>query len=91
MSRFRSIAPAIGMTLVLAACTAQTPTPSPSAAATAAPTAAPTEATSEQPPSAEPSAEAPSAQACATNGKFTGINVNILTFNGPQVAEPLRE
>jgi multiple sugar transport system substrate-binding protein len=78
------------MTLVLAACTAQTPTPSPSAAATAAPTAAPTEATSEQPPSAEPSAEAPSAQACATNGKFTGINVNILTFNGPQVAEPLQ-
>ena len=22
--------------------------------------------------------------------KFTGINVNILTFNGPQVAEPLQ-
>ena len=29
-------------------------------------------------------------QACATDGKFKGANVNILTFNGPQVAEPLQ-
>ena len=37
------------------------------------------------------SAEAPSAAAaCATDGKFAGVNVNILTFNGPQVAEPLQ-
>ena len=41
VSRFRSIAPAIGMTLVLAACSAQTPTPTPTTAPTAAPPAAP--------------------------------------------------
>ncbi len=86
MSRIRSIAPAIGMTLVLAACTAQTPTPVPSAAATAAPTAAPSTAVASEPPSTEPSV-APSTPA---GDQFKGININILTFNGPQVAEPLQ-
>ena len=81
MSRIRSIAPAIGMTLVLAACTAQTPTPAPSAAPTTAPTVAPSTAVASEPPaSVEPTAE-------STPGtKFAGVNVNILTFNGPQVA-----
>ncbi len=32
----------------------------------------------------------PRRRPCATDGKFKGANVNILTFNGPQVAEPLQ-
>src|SRR4029078_11496953 len=44
-------------------------------------------------PSVAPSAAAPSgsaaAQECTTDGKFKGLNVNILTFNRPQGAEPL--
>ena len=55
------------------------------------PAAAPAPAPSAAPSEAAPSAEAPSqAAACATDGKFKGANVNILTFNGPQVAEPLQ-
>src|SRR5207247_7126443 len=56
-------------------------TPAPSAAAPA-PSAA---------PSAAASAPAASASAAAAPGtKFAGVNINILTFNGPQVAEPLQ-
>ena len=89
MSRFRSIAPAVGMILVLAACTGQSATPSP--AASAAAPSAPARRPSPPRPSRAGSAEAPSqAAACATDGKFKGVNVNILTFNGPQVAEPLQ-
>ncbi len=91
MSRFRSIAPAVGLVLVLAGCSGQSPTTAPAAStpATAAPpasVAAPSEAAS----GAAPSEAAASQQACATDGKFKGANVNILTFNGPQVAEPLQ-
>ena len=39
-------------------------------------------------PSASASAEA--APAGSPGTKFAGVNVNILTFNGPQVAEPLQ-
>ncbi len=89
MSRFRSIAPAVGMVFVMAACSGQSATPSPAASAPAAtPAPASVAAPSEPAPA---SAEAPSqAAACTTDGKFKGANVNILTFNGPQVAEPLQ-
>ncbi len=90
MSRFRSVAPAIGLVLVLAGCAASTPSASPATSAAAPSAAAPSVAA----PSVAPSAAAPSASAaaqeCTTDGKFKGLNVNILTFNGPQVAEPLQ-
>ena len=62
--------------LVAAACQANAPTTAPSAAATAAATAA--------------ASGSPAASAAAQGTKFKGVNVNILTFNGPQVAEPLQ-
>jgi multiple sugar transport system substrate-binding protein len=81
VSRFRSIAPAIGLVVILAGCSPAA-TPAPSAAAPAPSAAAPSEAAS---------APAASASAAAAPGtKFAGVNINILTFNGPQVAEPLQ-
>ncbi len=81
MSRFRSIAPAVGLVLVLSACS---PAASPTPPASSAPASAP--------PASEPAASEPaaSASAAAPGTKFAGVNVNILTFNGPQVAEPLQ-
>ena len=40
--------------------------------------------------SAPPAASAPAASQPPQGDKFKGVNVNILTFNGPQVAEPLQ-
>jgi multiple sugar transport system substrate-binding protein len=88
VSRFRTVAPAIGLVLVLAGCGAATT--SPSAASGAPATSAPSAAA---PESAAPSAAAPSAAAspdAALCEKFKGTNINILTLNGPQVAEPLQ-
>jgi len=69
--------------LVLAACNSSA-SPSPSSAAPSTPAAsvaAPSQAAS----------AAPSQAAAASPGtKFKGIIVNLLTFNGPQVAEPLQ-
>jgi len=76
VSRFRTIAPAIGLILVVAACKASTPSTSPASEA----------------PSAAPAASAPTETAAPTQaatGQFSGVTVNLLTFNGPQVAEPL--
>jgi multiple sugar transport system substrate-binding protein len=82
-SRFRSIAAAIVPVLVFAACNSSA-SPSPSAAAPSTPAA------SVAAPSAAAST-APSQAAAASPGtKFKGISVNLLTFNGPQVAEPLQ-
>jgi multiple sugar transport system substrate-binding protein len=73
------VAAAIIPILVLTACQAQaSPAPS-SPAATQAATSSPSGSAS-----AEPSA------AASQGTKFKGISVNILTFNGPQVAEPLQ-
>ena len=81
MSRYRMVAAAIIPILVLSACNSSA-SPSPSAAPPSAPAAS------------APAASAPAASASAvavTPGtKFAGVNVNILTFNGPQVAEPLQ-
>ena len=74
-SRFRFVAAAIVPMLVLAACNSSA-RPSPSSAAPSTPAA---------------SVAAPSQAAAASPGtKFKGIIVNLLTFNGPQVAEPLQ-
>jgi len=81
VSRFRSIAAAIVPILVLTACS---PTASPSASSPPASTG-----TASTPPSA-PAASASQVAAASPGTKFKGVNVNILTFNGPQVAEPLQ-
>ncbi len=78
MSRYRLVAAAIIPILVLTACNAASPTPVPSSAAPSV----------EASPSASASAEATPAASQGT--KFKGISVNLLTFNGPQVAEPLQ-
>ena len=90
MSRFRSIAPAVGM--VSRAGGLYRPVPDaiarrirrrhrrrPPASA-----AAPSE------PAPPRLRRRPRRRRCTTDGKFKGANVNILTFNGPQVAEPLQ-
>jgi len=77
VSRFRLVAAAT-MILVLTACNTSTPSASPSSAP------ASTE------PSASASASAEATPAGSPGTKFKGISVNILTFNGPQVAEPLQ-
>ncbi len=81
MSRFRSIAIAVGLILVETACNAA-PSISPASSSGAAASV----------PAATSSGPAPSAAGPATSpgDKFKGVNVNILTFNGPQVAEPLQ-
>ena len=84
VSRFRSIAPAVGLVLILSACSpAASPTPPASSAPTSAPPAS-------APAASEPAASASATAAAPAGTKFAGINVNILTFNGPQVAEPLQ-
>jgi multiple sugar transport system substrate-binding protein len=67
--------------LVIAGCGPATPSGATSAGPSTAASAP--AATSETPASAGPATPAPS-QA------FKGVNVNLLTFNGPQVAEPLQ-
>jgi multiple sugar transport system substrate-binding protein len=56
------------------------------AAATEAPAAAATQAPAATPaPAAQPTQAAP-----ATMGDFSGVEINVLTFTGPQIAEPLQ-
>jgi multiple sugar transport system substrate-binding protein len=81
VSRFRSLAPAIGLIVILAGCSpAATPVPSVPAASTPPASTAPASAAAGTSP----------APAVTPGTKFAGTNINILTFNGPQVAEPLQ-
>jgi multiple sugar transport system substrate-binding protein len=81
VSRFRTLAPAIGLIVILAGCgTATTPAPSTSAASTPPASTAP----------GSPAAGTSPAPVGTPGTKFAGANINILTFNGPQVAEPLQ-
>ena len=77
VSRFRSVAAAILPTLLLAACNASA-SPSPSSAAQSTGGASPTTSTA--------AGGSPSAAA----QDFSGVEVNVLTFTGPQIAEPLQ-
>jgi multiple sugar transport system substrate-binding protein len=61
--------------LVAGACQAAAPSSAPASVASSAPAAS---------ASSAPASQAP------RGTKFKGVNVNILTFNGPQVAEPLQ-
>jgi multiple sugar transport system substrate-binding protein len=74
VSRYRLIAAAIIPIFVLTACNTATP-----AASSAAPTTA-----------ASAPASEPAASASAAAQDFTGVEVNVLTFTGPQIAEPLQ-
>jgi multiple sugar transport system substrate-binding protein len=65
-----------GLALVVSACSSSSPSAS-TAVSTPAATAAPSTA-----------ASAPASQ--PASGEFSGVVVNLLTFNGPQVAEPLQ-
>src|SRR5882672_769649 len=80
VSRFPSIAAAIALVVVIAGCNTATPSASPAATT---PASAPASAAS------APASSAPTA-AASPGTKFAGVNINILTFNGPQVAEPLQ-
>ena len=85
MSRFRSIAPVVGLILVIAGCSPASPSSAP--VASAPPSTAPVASTA---PSAAASASQAAAPSPAASQAFKGLNVNLLTFNGPQVAEPLQ-
>ena len=75
-SRFRLVATAISAILIVTACnTAASPSPSASSPAASAPGA---------------SAPAASGSAAAGGQQFAGVSVHLLTFNGPQIAEPLQ-
>ncbi|MBA2380658.1 MAG: extracellular solute-binding protein [Chloroflexi bacterium] len=79
------VAAAISTILVLTACNT-TASPSPSSPAPSSPAASvPASA-----PASAPAASASAVAAASPGTKFAGANVNILTFNGPQVAEPLQ-
>lgn len=82
MSRVPSIAAAIALVVVIAGCNTATPSATPVASSAAPSVAAVTPAASASAAAATP---APS-----QGTKFKGVNINILTFNGPQVAEPLQ-
>src|SRR4029077_10541905 len=87
VSRFRSIAPVVGLILVIAGCSPATPSASP--ASSSAPTSAPASAPAAT--AAAPSSSAVARRATpAPSQAFKGVNVNLLTFNGPQIAEPLQ-
>ena len=81
MSRYRLVAAAIIPILVLTACNSSA-SPSSSSPAASAPAASA--------PAASGPAPSASGPAATPGTKFAGISVNILTFNGPQVAEPLQ-
>jgi multiple sugar transport system substrate-binding protein len=71
------VAAAIIPILVLTACNAAT-------------NVSPTPTASSAPATSSPAASGSAAPSAAQGTKFKGISVNILTFNGPQVAEPLQ-
>lgn len=77
-SRIRWVAAAAVSVLVATGCSSSTTTPAPSAASSAAATTAPTTAPAASP--GESTAAKP----------FEGVEVHLLTFDGPQIAEPLK-
>lgn len=81
MSRFRLVAAAISSILVAAACSPEA-SPTPSSPAAASPSA------QASVPASAPASAAGSPAASAQD--FNGVTVNLLTFDGPQIAEPLK-
>lgn len=82
-------APATSPTAPAAQPTAEAPaaTEAAPAATEEVPTEAPAAATEEAPAATEEATEAPAAGA---TGDFAGVEINVLTFTGPQIAEPLQ-
>jgi multiple sugar transport system substrate-binding protein len=84
-----SVAPAAAPTQAPAAAPTQAPAAAPTQAPAAAPTQAP-EATAAPAAPTAAAAEPTAAAAAGGSGQFAGVEINILTFVGPQVAEPLQ-
>ena len=82
VSRFRSIAPAVGLILVIIGLRHGQPRPSPRRSRLRAGIAP------RRPPASRPHRRRRPPP--APSQAFKGVNVNMLTFNGPQVAEPLQ-
>ena len=101
---FTLIALLVIAVMMLSACDTSSPTatPVPPAATNTTAAAAPTDTTAPAAPTNTTAAAAPTnttAAAAATsttasgssgNGKYAGVTVNVLTFTGPQIAEPLQ-
>jgi len=79
-------------TLLVAACgpAATTVAPTQAVVQTEAPTAAPQATETTAATSAPAGQTTPTTAATASLGNFSGITVNIVTFTGPQIAEPLQ-
>jgi multiple sugar transport system substrate-binding protein len=97
------IALMIVLSVVLTACggaaapaaATQAPAAAPTQAPAAAPTAAPAAATQAPEATAAPAATAAAAEPTAAaaaggSGQFAGVEINVLTFTGPQIAEPIQ-
>ena len=84
MSRFRSTAATIALVVVIAGCGAATPTASPP------PSSARAIRRGDGVPPLPRLPRRRRRRPASQGTKFKGVNINILTFNGPQVAEPLQ-
>ena len=76
------------LALVASACGTSTASSSPSQAATAA--ASPSASASANASASASSAASPSASGSAAAKDFSGVTVNVITFTGPPIAEPLQ-
>ena len=81
--------------MLLAACDTGSPTATPVPPAptnTTAAAAAPTDTVAAAAPTDTAAAAAPTNTTAAATGdqKYAGVTVNVLTFTGPQIAEPLQ-
>jgi len=77
----------VALTMVLTACGGETPTSAPvppAATNTTAAAPAATDTTGAAPASTD------TAGTTTNSGKYNGVTVNVLTFTGPQIAEPLQ-
>jgi multiple sugar transport system substrate-binding protein len=84
-------APAPTSAPVAQATAAPAPTEAPAATAAPAPTEAPAATTAPEATAAPAATTAPEATAApAAGGDFAGVEINAVTFTGPQIAEPLQ-
>src|SRR4051812_29490191 len=78
------------ISMMLSACDTTSPTATPVAAptnTTAPAAAAPTDTTA---PAAAAATDTPASSSGTSSTKYAGVEVNVLTFTGPQIAEPLQ-
>jgi multiple sugar transport system substrate-binding protein len=90
---FTLLALLVIVSMLLAACDAGSPTATPVPAPTnTTAAAAPTDTVAAAAPTDTAAAAAPTNTTASTSGgmKYDGVTVNVLTFTGPQIAEPLQ-